>query len=240
MAGYLSMKMKRKGLEEVYDEFSDFSLSSPARKIRRLDVELPPIMEEEESPEIPVAFDRPPSGDLGISARQSAATGTEALPSAPLNEERALVLYKPMNKPLVEIIVNSDLIPGLRNHGFWSEQSNQVRRVEDEATDSSTNTGAKNGCLAVVPWVVPTQFLPNSGTEGMPATVVSEQMEAEGGVDTEMMEIEDDNVQVTGGQAKEIGGGVEGGSESWQQWQQQHCLTPQLPQNTSAPIMWSW
>lgn len=36
MAGYLSMKMKRKDLEEVNDEFSDFSLSSPARKIRRL------------------------------------------------------------------------------------------------------------------------------------------------------------------------------------------------------------
>lgn len=36
MAGFLSGKMKRKDLEEVYDEFSEFSLSSPARKIRRL------------------------------------------------------------------------------------------------------------------------------------------------------------------------------------------------------------
>lgn len=30
------MKMKRKDLDQFNDEFSDFSLSSPARKIRRL------------------------------------------------------------------------------------------------------------------------------------------------------------------------------------------------------------
>lgn len=36
MAGFLSVKMKRKDLEEVNDDFSEFSLSSPARKIRRL------------------------------------------------------------------------------------------------------------------------------------------------------------------------------------------------------------
>lgn len=36
MATLLSGKMKRKDWEEVSDEFSDFSLSSPARKIRRL------------------------------------------------------------------------------------------------------------------------------------------------------------------------------------------------------------
>ena len=31
-----SLKMKRKDLDDVNDDFSDFSLSSPARKIRRL------------------------------------------------------------------------------------------------------------------------------------------------------------------------------------------------------------
>lgn len=30
------LKMKRKDIDEVNDEFCDFSLSSPARKIRRL------------------------------------------------------------------------------------------------------------------------------------------------------------------------------------------------------------
>lgn len=32
----MKMKMKRKDLDQINDEFSDFSLSSPARKIRRL------------------------------------------------------------------------------------------------------------------------------------------------------------------------------------------------------------
>lgn len=36
MKPYYTLKMKRKDLEDVNDEFSDFSLSSPARKIRRL------------------------------------------------------------------------------------------------------------------------------------------------------------------------------------------------------------
>lgn len=36
MDGYYPLKMKRKDLEQVSDEFSDFSLSAPARKIRRL------------------------------------------------------------------------------------------------------------------------------------------------------------------------------------------------------------
>ncbi|KAK9098313.1 hypothetical protein Syun_025358 [Stephania yunnanensis] len=49
------MKMKRKDLEEVVDDFTDFYLTSPARKIRRLDAELPPIMEEDE-PGIPIGL----------------------------------------------------------------------------------------------------------------------------------------------------------------------------------------
>ncbi|KAJ4958558.1 hypothetical protein NE237_025669 [Protea cynaroides] len=227
MTGYSSMKMKRKDLEEVYDEFSEFSLSSPARKIRRLDAELPPIMEEEETPEISLGFDQPHSIDLGISsAQQVEAVVTEALPYARLNEERALVLYKPMNKPLVEITVNSDLIPGWRNHVLWPGQTKEARKVEDEATDTRKNTFIKNDQLAVVPWV-PSQLPLNTGTE-TPTVEVSEQMETEG-VDSTMMEIEDDN-ELTGGQSR----------ESWQQWQQQHCMSPGLPRDTSTPIMWSW
>ncbi|KAG8380915.1 hypothetical protein BUALT_Bualt06G0066300 [Buddleja alternifolia] len=56
MENYLPMKLKRKDLEDVNDDFSDFSLFSPARKIRRLDFELPPIIEDEEC-EIAVAFE---------------------------------------------------------------------------------------------------------------------------------------------------------------------------------------
>ncbi|XVF69890.1 hypothetical protein PTKIN_Ptkin11bG0117400 [Pterospermum kingtungense] len=44
----LGGKLKRKEIDQVNDDFSDFSLSSPATKIRRLDSELPPIIEEDE------------------------------------------------------------------------------------------------------------------------------------------------------------------------------------------------
>lgn len=36
MEDFTGFKLKRKDLEDVNDDFSDFSLSSPARKIRRL------------------------------------------------------------------------------------------------------------------------------------------------------------------------------------------------------------
>lgn len=36
MTGFWHGKLKRKDLEDVYDDFAEFSLSSPARKIRRL------------------------------------------------------------------------------------------------------------------------------------------------------------------------------------------------------------
>ncbi|KAK1289388.1 hypothetical protein QJS10_CPB18g00049 [Acorus calamus] len=74
-------KMKRRDLDEVNDEFSEFSLSSPARKIRRLDLELPPIMEEEEpqsTPPPPFMDDESPSP-----------SPSQALP---LNDERPIFL----------------------------------------------------------------------------------------------------------------------------------------------------
>ncbi|XP_010263305.1 PREDICTED: uncharacterized protein LOC104601606 [Nelumbo nucifera] len=237
MAGYLPMKMKRKDLEEVYDEFSDFSLSSPARKIRRLDAELPPIMEEEEAPEIAMGFEQIVSEQPDITRQQLGAVTTEAVPSVPLNEERALVLYNPANTPMLKtpsspgfsITVNSDLIPGLKDHIFWSNHTKSVKTTEDEAASADKNKSVTNDSLAVVPWV-PYQHPTFSGTE-VPAPGLSEMMEAEG--DATMMEIEDED----GGQAWGTDA-IVGGGESLQQWQQQHCMTPEFPQNTSTPVMW--
>ncbi|KAG8386752.1 hypothetical protein BUALT_Bualt03G0181700 [Buddleja alternifolia] len=62
MENYLLMKLKRKDLEDVNDDFSNFSLSSPVRKILRLDSELPPIFEDEEC-EIHVAFEQALTGE---------------------------------------------------------------------------------------------------------------------------------------------------------------------------------
>ncbi|XP_061347580.1 uncharacterized protein LOC133293075 [Gastrolobium bilobum] len=83
--------LKRKG--NVSDDFFDFSLSSPATKIRRLDAALPPIVEEE-----------------------------EPLPLPP-NNERALVLFKPpLTSPSsFSLTLSSDLISGIKNKFPWSK-----------------------------------------------------------------------------------------------------------------------
>ncbi|XP_077222916.1 uncharacterized protein LOC143856547 [Tasmannia lanceolata] len=232
MTGFLSVKMKRKDLEDVYDEFSDFSLSSPARKIRRLDAELPPIMEEEE-PVIPLDYSQSLSEDsLKGSTPQLTAAMTEALPSLSLNEEKALVLYKQVNTPLLQsssssnlsFRVNTDLLPGFKNQIFWSGNSNLVTEASDKVES--------NGCLAVVPWA-PFQLPVSRGTNdiGMGGGL-SEPMEAD---EVATMELEEESTA----SRQEARESAEMGGEDLQQWQQ-HCMTPQLPPNASSPIMWSW
>ncbi|XP_017700290.2 uncharacterized protein LOC103715535 isoform X1 [Phoenix dactylifera] len=239
MAGFLPGKMKRKDLEEVYGDFSEFSLSSPARKIRRLDAELPPIMEEEDSA-VPVVFEfeqQQLPRDLmsgSSSMPESGSTMTDAVPVPALNEERSLVLYKPVDAQLlwspaqsnVSFRVSSDLIHGLKNQAF---QSGNQMRVEDKSAVSSN-------CLAVVPWV------PNKGSvvatgSGDPIEVQSkvsqEPMEAEQ-IESVSMEVEEERDQA---EQASIDGGA--GGEGFHQWQQ-HCMTPQLPPNPSTPVMWSW
>ncbi|XP_057980554.1 uncharacterized protein LOC131166222 [Malania oleifera] len=225
MAGFFSMKMKRKELDEVNDDFSDFSLSSPARKIRRLDVELPPILEEEE-PELLFALEQ-----------SGGAPAMEELPSVPVNEERAIVLFKPMNTPLLHspsnfsISVDSDIISDFKN--FWSSQSNHIKPAEDEAIQDS-NTSAAKECLEVVPWVP--SHVPQMPGIDVPQAEAAESMEAEE-MEAAAMEIESNDLGTEQGQVNQHGGLK--GDEGLPQWQHQHCMTPQLPQiNTPTPIVW--
>ncbi|KAI9190875.1 hypothetical protein LWI28_000106 [Acer negundo] len=133
-----------------------------------------------------------------------------------LETERALVVYSPTNTPFLRsptspdfsFIVNSDLVPGLKDVIFWSENSIKVRPADDT-----------NDCLAVVPWIK-SQFHQASPTE--PPTE-SELMESE---DLDMMDTED----------HENCGMVEAntGLQFWQQQKnQQPCMSPQLLQNRS-------
>eukprot|EP00268_Persea_americana_P029584 TRINITY_DN28618_c0_g1_i1.p1 TRINITY_DN28618_c0_g1~~TRINITY_DN28618_c0_g1_i1.p1 ORF type:complete len:234 (+),score=63.24 TRINITY_DN28618_c0_g1_i1:241-942(+) len=233
MAGFLSVKMKRKDLEEVNDDFSEFSLSSPARKIRRLDAELPPIMEEEE-PAISITRDQ-----------QLVAPVEEPVPYT-LNEERALVLYKPVNAQLLQsssssnlsFRVNTDLIPGLKNQVIRRGCANAMPELMRDEDNEVAKTAS---CLAVVPWAPPqyqhqVATTLGTGVSGM-GTGLSEPMEAEA-TDVSSMEVEEENVpMVVDGLRKAPTGMGEG--EGLQQWQQ-HCMTLQLPQNASTPIMWTW
>ncbi|PIN18166.1 hypothetical protein CDL12_09163 [Handroanthus impetiginosus] len=237
MDDYFPLKLKRKDLEDVNDDFSDFSLSSPARKIRRLDAELPPIKEEEES-DIPMAFE-PLAQEHGTDSNPSGGLKIEELPNLPDNEERAIVLFKPINtSPLshspsnFSVSVNPDLISGLKNQVLLSGVSNSWRPADDEAEETN-NSGSGNGCLAVVPWV-PSQMSWTPVAEFSSQVDNSEMMDAQE-VGEATMEVED-GVDIEQRNVNE-GGGVTLG-EGFNQWQQPHCLIPQPPHNTTTPIVW--
>ncbi|XP_020243098.1 uncharacterized protein LOC109821294 [Asparagus officinalis] len=212
------MKTKRKDLEEVYDEFSEFSLNSPARKIRRLDAELPPIMEEEDQT-VPLPFENQMPQEVA---------GAEIvdldLEQIPLNEERALVLYKPVDNHLVvspssTFSVNPDLIYGLKNQA--------LRAVTAEEMPEDKQAVANNS-LAVIPWA-PSHASSLIISESGGGIQIEETMKAEEGTGGASMEVEESGCQTDGNTA------IEGFHQ-----RQQHCMVPQPPQNVSTPIMWSW
>lgn len=238
MDGFLNMKrkMKRKDLDQVNDDFYDFSLSSPARKIRRLDAELPPIMEDED-PEISIPFHKPSLGTrsagVGVVIEELPTTSS---PSVPVNDERAIVLFKPVNGPLLlqqspttmSVSVDPDLIAGFKNHFRQVNLSaNERSLASDDEVEAADDI---NECKAVIPWI-PSQF---------PATL-EPQMEAaaEAMEDDEMggasMEVEEDNSEMRQANANNLQVEMKG-SDAFPQWQ--HCMTPQIPPATSSPIVW--
>ncbi|XP_058113515.1 uncharacterized protein LOC131256608 [Magnolia sinica] len=235
--------MKRKDLEEASDESSDFPFSSPARKTLRLDAEMPPIMEQEAVN--PLGFDQLlPEEHLMGSTQQSVAPMEVAVPSLPSNKEMALVVYKPFNNPLLQPMkspnlsfrVNTDLIRGLKNRVLWSGQPTVfITGQEEEEVPNHEKPAATSDCLAVTPWV-PSQLPETQGVEDSAMDDgLSEPMEAE----EVGMEVEETNVASSEGQEITVAAGM-GGGEGLQQWQQQQCITPQILQNMSTPITWSW
>lgn len=220
MHNYIGMKLKRKDLEEVNDDFSDFSLSSPARKIRRLGSELPPIMEEER--EFPLEYEHSVSeGDV---------------------EEKAIVPFKPMNGLLIHspssYSVDPNLISSFKNQAFLGAHLYPTRPSEDDDLRRNGDDHEVNTCRAVIPWVPSSEHQLN---DQRPA-VVSSQPEVSESMDSEEME----------GEAMEIEDGAPNFAQRvseyishpiiseglQQQWQQQHCMIPQPPQNITTPIVW--
>ncbi|EFH60003.1 hypothetical protein ARALYDRAFT_319360 [Arabidopsis lyrata subsp. lyrata] len=179
--------MKRKEIDRVNNDFSDFSLSSPARKIRRLDLDLPPIMEEDE------------------------------IKSVPVNEERAIVLYKPLHhyhQPSNEhLFVDRDFISGFKNR-FLHDGA-----VADDLCDDDDEEKRKQ--QAVVRWDR-SQFQP-----------FEPEITELDGEDAMMEEAAMDVEEASLPQQPQLTGGL----LQWQQ-QQHHCMIPQLPQTNSTPISW--
>lgn len=119
------------------------------------------------------------------------------------------------------------------DQGFW--------KVKAEQTEKSD---AINNSLAVVPWV-PSNFQLGMMKESNMTNPSFEPMEADEELAT--MEIEEEAGYVAGemnfANANGIvGAGVNGVDDlRQQQWQQQHCMIPNIPTpNSSTPITWSW
>lgn len=202
-------KLKRKEIEQFNDDFSDFSLSSPATKIRRLDSDLPlpPIIEEDD-----------PFSE---------------------NQEKAIVLFNPLilhNSPLqshlrspnstLSISLSSDLISGFKN---------QILQAADmKSAESEERKEEMEGCLAVVPWV-PSQ-VPSVSVESREVPA-SDEMDMEMDVE-ENARMDDGHGYEFGGLVPPPSEGLHYWPTPPPS-QQQHCLVPQPPQNTFTPITWS-
>lgn len=215
------MKRKEFDVDDVSDELHDISLTSPARKIRRLNAQLPPIMEEEKEQEIlpvPVAVE---SSDSDA------------------DKAKAIVLYKPPSQThsSPNLSVSLDLVSGFKNQFLRTSQSGNLKLYEDEELPEK-NDAMKNSSLAVVPWV-PSQFqlLPTPGMDAL-QTEATELMEADDMGEATMDIEENNNPSIGQGNAYEFGGMRD--NDGLNQWQQQHCMIPQLPQTASTPITWFW
>ncbi|KAI0518878.1 hypothetical protein KFK09_006315 [Dendrobium nobile] len=225
MASYVSSKMKRKGLDEVYGDFSDLFLSAPATKIRRLDAELPLISDNIEPFTTSVlGKGLLPDEEMCGAVLDERSGLTEAVSPSTFNEERALVMYKPPDAQFASSLkINPKLITCLKNYTFWPRNPNMlVEEQPEEDLQSPTNK-----CLAVVPWVPSHVSVTRQVMEALASgnEPIEEQMEAEAAHTS--MEIEEENRE------SDISGV---GAQGNQQWQQ-HCMTPQLLQNNST-IMW--
>lgn len=213
--------LKRKGLGEVLDD-----LSSPSSKSRRLDAELFSKMKEDQISGLePLAC---------TSHMQKGGLPMDSLP-LPSGDEKALVLYSPAKMPFYKtpaskdfsIIVNSNLIPGLRDQIFTGGNLKSGIAVLDGVVEEKSETS--NDCWAVVPWVKSTWPLA-SRTETHAASLSEAQ-------EVEMMDTDDNGYN--GSNPSEFGAMMDGsvGIQQWQQ-QQQLCMQPQLLNNTSTPITW--
>lgn len=133
---------------------------------------------------------------------------------------------------------------------IWSNQSGEVKLPEDEEAFASEKA-RNNNSMAVVPWV-PSQAQPGSvqammdssnvaRTEGVVELMEDEEM----GEATMDIEVENNNYSDSVGLGQGQGsqpfgfGGIRAGNDGLPQWQQQHCMIPQIPQNANpTPITW--
>lgn len=123
------------------------------------------------------------------------------------------------------------LCPCFADQFLRASHTGGMELSEDEENLHNKNDATASNSLAVVPWV-PSQFqLPTSSEAD------ASQMEEVDDMGEATMDIEEyGNPSI--GQANAYEFGVRRESDSLNQWQQQHCMMPQLPQSTSTAITW--
>lgn len=112
---------------------------------------------------------------------------------------------------------------------LWSNGSNTWTSTGNEPTEQDKKSDSIDNRLAVVPWI-PSQFPSVTGGEALSQTDSTDMMQTEE-MDGVTMDIEDDSAgmdQTTGLNT----------NEGLHQWQQQHCMISQPPQNISPPLVW--
>ncbi|XP_050365883.1 uncharacterized protein LOC126784465 [Argentina anserina] len=217
--------LKRKEFEEAFDD-----MASHFSKSRRLDAAIHPTTADGRSNGIePLEQRLAPEQALAVASEMQQG----GLPMEPValseDTDKALVLYNPATPASTlyrtpastdfSIVVNSDLIPGLRDRifaqGKWAKPADAERSSGEDS----------NGCLAIVPWVE--SNWPASPRTQTQVAGVSEPMEAE---EVEMMDTDD--ISSDASKPSELGPMMDRSFEL-QRWQQQlHCMQPQ-PLNNS-------
>ncbi|XP_064986772.1 uncharacterized protein LOC135625642 [Musa acuminata AAA Group] len=229
MAGFSTGRAKRKEPEEVYDDFSYFSLSSPAAKIRRLDADMFPMIEENEATTMTRFKQQLPIEQISTTTYgmpDIRPVTVHSIAACPPNEKGAFVydsaeatpFLSPVG-PNVSFRVSSDLIRGIKNHVF-KLQDQTMAKMDDKIPVS-------NNCLALVPWVPPQATVgayeyAGSQSGSQPS---QEPMEAEEAGAAPMAVEENREQTVTGINVDVI-----------QQWQQ-HCMAPEFLRNTPSRLM---
>ncbi|CAM8913388.1 unnamed protein product [Rhodiola kirilowii] len=246
--------MKRKDFEDAFDDFSCFSLAASARKSRRLDCELPPIVVEELDSGLPVAPDQGflhenlKSGNVLVP--NEAPIVDAVLPNDP-SEELAIVLYNPANAAShgmvkspgssnLSLVMNPELFSDWRSQMFHQGNQRGLTITELDEESDENKVFQTNNFMAVVPWVASQKSLtaPAPDTQATLMTVEEEPMEAD--ADCEMMETEDQfSTPGYSDQGHIINNGMMSGAQAQALPQQQpHCLMPQYPSNNYTPITW--
>ncbi|XP_047333034.1 uncharacterized protein LOC124936570 [Impatiens glandulifera] len=214
--------MKRKGDEDITEDFP----LSPAIKIRRLDENLPTMIPDDE------LLDNIVSNRDPVEIPEEVMALTELNNPILENDERAIVLFKPLNTQSLyqspssfRVSIDPDFLSEIKYNRFMSSSQSHMKRPEekDEVYEHDTNQ-----CLAVVPWI-PSTLVHHHLDKVEVSELMMEEDEQMG--EESLMDVDEES-SING-----VVGQMEMNENlQWQQQQQQQCMIQQS--SNSSPVVW--